>query len=125
MHVGRLDHFTVKCRPQELDGLRDFYVNVLGLVDGARPDFDFPGHWLYSDGRAIVHLAGLLDARPAKETGSLDHIAFSGRRLDEMVRLLKEKKIPFDERPVPGFALHQVFFSDPQGLKIELTFEVQ
>lgn len=124
MHVGQLDHFTVRCRPQELEELRDFYVGVLGLVDGARPDFDFPGHWLYSEGRPVVHLAAQLDARPARETGPLDHIAFSGRHLDDMVRVLREKKIAFDERPVPGFPLHQVFFSDPQGLKIELTFEV-
>ena len=125
MHVGRLDHFTVRCRPQELEELRDFYVGVLGLVDGARPDFPFPGHWLYSEGRPIVHLAAVLDTRPARETGPLDHIAFSGRRLDETVRRLKEQEIPFDERPVPGFPLHQVFFSDPQGLEIELTFEVR
>ena len=124
MHVGRLNHFTVRCRPQELEELRAFYVSVLGLVDGARPDFNFPGHWLYSDGHPIVHLAGLLDARPAKETGPLDHIAFSGHHLDETVQLLKERKIPFDERPVPGFPIHQVFLTDPQGLKIELTFEV-
>ncbi len=125
MHVGRLDHFTVRCRPQELEELRDFYVGVLGLVDGARPDFPFPGHWLYSEGRPIVHLAAVLDTRPVRETGPLDHIAFSGRRLDETVRRLKEQEIPFDERPVPGFPLHQVFFSDPQGLEIELTFEVR
>lgn len=125
MHVGRLDHFTVKCRPQELDELRGFYVGVLGLVDGARPDFRFPGHWLYSEGHPIVHLAGVLDTRPAKETGPLDHIAFSGRNLGDLIQLLKERKIPFDERPVPGFPLRQVFFSDPQGLKIELTFDVQ
>jgi catechol 2,3-dioxygenase-like lactoylglutathione lyase family enzyme len=125
VHVGRLDHFTVRCRPQDLDGLRDFYVGVLGLLDGARPDFDFPGHWLYGEGRPIVHLAATLDTRPARETGSLDHIAFSGRGLDETVRLLKDRKIVFEQRPVPGFPLHQVFFSDPQGLRIELTFEVR
>ena len=67
----------------------------------------------------------MLDTRPVRETGPLDHIAFSGRRLDETVRRLKEQEIPFDERPVPGFPLHQVFFSDPQGLEIELTFEVR
>ena len=125
MHVGRLDHFTVRCRPQDLDELRDFYVGVLGLVAGARPDFDFPGHWLYGDGHPIVHLAGLLDARPADGTGPLDHIAFSGRGLDDMVRRLKASGIPFDERPVPGFPLHQIFLSDPQGLMLELTFELR
>ena len=125
MHVGRLNHYTVRCRPQDLDELRDFYVGVLGLVDGARPDFDFPGHWLYGEGLPIVHLAGRLANRPSRETGPLDHIAFTGSRLDDVRQRLKDKKIPFDERPVPGFPLHQVFLSDPQGLKIELTFEVR
>ncbi len=125
MHVGRLDHFTVRCKPLDLDELRDFYVDVLGLVEGPRPDFSFPGHWLYSEGHPIVHLAGLLDSRPASGTGPVDHIAFSGRFLNEFRRLLKDKKVAFDERPVPGFPLHQVFVSDPQGIKIELTFEVR
>ena len=125
MHVARLDHFTVRCRPQELDELRDFCVGVLGLGDGARPDFAFPGHWLYADGRPIVHLAAVLDTRPAQGTGPLDHLAFTCRGLDDMVRRLKAMNVPFDERPVPGFPLHQVFFSDPQGLRLELTFEVR
>jgi catechol 2,3-dioxygenase-like lactoylglutathione lyase family enzyme len=124
MLVGRLDHFTVRCRPQELVELRDFYVDVLGLVEGARPDFRFPGHWLYSEGRPVVHLAGVLDRRPAAETGALDHIAFAAHDLERVRQRLKDKRIAFDESGVPGFPLHQVFLSDPQGLRIELSFQV-
>jgi hypothetical protein len=29
----------------------------------------------------------------------------------------------WEERPVPGFPLHQVFLTDPLGLRIELTFD--
>lgn len=124
MHVGRLDHFTVRCRPRDLDEMRAFYVGLLGLVEGPRPDFSFPGHWLYSEGHPVVHLAGSLDSRPASGTGPLDHIAFSGRLLDGFRQLLMDRKVVFEERPVPGFDLHQVFLRDPQGLRIELTFEV-
>lgn len=124
MHIGRLNHFTLRCRPQELVELRDFYVGVLGLVEGPRPDFSFPGHWLYGDGAAIVHLAGVLASRPARETGPLDHIAFSGRDLAATRQRLNDRNVLFDERPVPGFPLQQVFLSDPQGLRLELTFEV-
>ena len=38
---------------------------------------------------------------------------------------LRELRIAFDELPVPGYPLYQIFFKDPQGLKIELTFRTE
>lgn len=119
-----LNHVTLKCTPAALAALRDFYVESLGLVEGARPDFPFPGHWLYSDGRPIVHLAGLLDAPATASTGPLDHISLTAHDLDGTRRRLQARAIRFEEAPVPGWPLHQIFFSDPAGLEIELTFDV-
>jgi catechol 2,3-dioxygenase-like lactoylglutathione lyase family enzyme len=54
MSVGVLDHYNVSTR-----NLRDtvrFYEEVLGLVNGPRPPFDFPGAWLYSEGHPVLHL---------------------------------------------------------------------
>jgi len=54
MSVGMLDHYNVSTR-----NLRDtvrFYEEVLGLVNGPRPPFDFPGAWLYSEGHPVLHL---------------------------------------------------------------------
>jgi catechol 2,3-dioxygenase-like lactoylglutathione lyase family enzyme len=119
-----LNHVTLKCTPGALAPLRDFYVASLALVEGARPDFPFPGHWLYGSGRPIVHLAGLLDDPAARSTGPLDHISFTGLDLAATRRRLQAQAIPFDEAPVPGWPLHQIFFLDPGGLKIELTFDV-
>lgn len=119
-----LNHVTLKCTPAALGSLRDFYVANLGLVEGARPDFSFPGHWLYGNGRPIVHLAGLLDDPAAPSTGPLDHISFTGLDLEGTRRRLQAQAVPFDEAPVPGWPLHQIFFTDPGGLKIELTFDV-
>src|SRR6516165_5635530 len=54
MSVGMLDHYNVSTR-----NLRDtvrFYEEVLGLVNGPRPPFDFPGAWLYSEGHPLLHL---------------------------------------------------------------------
>ncbi len=51
--VIALDHINIRCR--DLAATRDFLVAVLGLEDGFRPPFDFPGNWLYLDGRPIIH----------------------------------------------------------------------
>lgn len=122
--VGALNHFTLNCCPEDLPLLKEFYSVRLGLVDGPRPDFTFPGHWLYSDGKPIVHLAGQLLKPSEKTTGPLDHISFTGLDLQGTRQRLCDAKIPFNEVPVPGWPLYQIFLTDPCGLKIELTFDV-
>lgn len=119
-----LNHVTLRCTAASLPALRAFYIESLGLLEGARPAFGFPGHWLYSQGRPIVHLAALLDEPSAPSTGPLDHISFSASDLDGTRQRLKAGAISFDEAPVPGWPLHQIFLTDPVGLRIELTFDI-
>ena len=52
MSLNSLDHCSI--RTVKLDETRDFYVDILGMHDGDRPDFPFPGSWLYVDGVAVV-----------------------------------------------------------------------
>ena len=54
MSVGALDHYNVSTR--KLKETVQFYEDVLGFVNGARPQFSFPGAWLYSAGHAVLHL---------------------------------------------------------------------
>lgn len=44
--VGVLDHFNIRTR--NLAETVRFYEDVLGLENGARPNFAFPGAWMYS-----------------------------------------------------------------------------
>ncbi|HEY2257942.1 MAG TPA: glyoxalase, partial [Variovorax sp.] len=52
----------------------------------------------------------------------LDHISFRSRGLGEMREHLARQGVHFDEAPIPGWDIHQLFLKDPQGLKIEMTF---
>ena len=54
MSTGVLDHYNVSTR--KLGDTVRFYEDILGLVNGPRPPFDFPGAWLYSDGHPVLHL---------------------------------------------------------------------
>jgi catechol 2,3-dioxygenase-like lactoylglutathione lyase family enzyme len=121
--VGVLDHFNIRTR-QLADTVR-FYEDVLGLENGARPNFAFPGAWMYSEGRAVVHLVDISQtSEPQKpDSGVVHHVAFVSSGFDAMKTRLKGKDMPFDARQVPGGELWQIFVQDPNGVMIELNYE--
>lgn len=126
MALDDLDHFTIRVPPDDLGDLRRFYVEVLGLVEGERPPFSFPGHWLYLAGRPVVHLAGREGmASAGRDTGSLDHVAFGAEGLVGMRAHLARHGVSFREQPVPGLGLHQVFLTDPAGIQVEINYSAE
>jgi catechol 2,3-dioxygenase-like lactoylglutathione lyase family enzyme len=127
LDIQFIDHFTLSVQPHELGMLRTFYTETFGLVEGKRPNFDFPGHWLYLDGRPVVHLAANLPAGTVMPdgsftTGKFNHVSFRCKDIPAVRKRLTEHGIEFREAPVPEFPMHQIFLHDPAGLMIELTF---
>jgi catechol 2,3-dioxygenase-like lactoylglutathione lyase family enzyme len=121
--VGVLDHFNIRTR--KLAETVRFYEDVLGLENGPRPNFAFPGAWMYSEGRPVVHLVDISPtAEPQKpDSGVVHHVAFVSRGFDGMKRRLAAKGMAFDARQVPGGELWQIFVHDPNGVMIELNYE--
>jgi catechol 2,3-dioxygenase-like lactoylglutathione lyase family enzyme len=137
MPINKLDHYSI--RTMDVATSRDFYQDVVGLQVGPRPEFPFPGAWLYNGDTAVVHIVGI-DPNDASGlegylggkatvtagdgTGSIDHIAFIASDIDKMREDFSAKKIDFFEREVPGLGLRQIFLKDPNGVTIELNFRV-
>ena len=127
MDLAGLDHVTIRTRPQDVDRMRDFYRDVVGLNEGKRAAFTFPGYWMYLGGRPVVHVAGTLaadapDPQGPGHTGQFDHVSFHARGMGAIRSQLQKIGLPFKEVPVPGLDIHQIFFHDPVGIKVELTF---
>ena len=122
MALSRIDHITIRVR--DLQRSRAFYAEALGLVDGDRPPFNFPGAWLWLGDRAVVHLVGGR-AAASTETGAFDHMAFAASDLEGTRARLKKAGITFRETSVPGRPLHQIFFADPDGVSIELNVDTR
>ena len=121
--IGVLDHFNIRTR--KLTDTVRFYESVLGLEKGPRPDFAFPGAWMYSEGKAVVHLVDIsaTDEPQKPDSGVVHHVAFVSTGFDGMSQRLKSRGMPFDARQVPGGELWQIFVNDPNGVMIELNFE--
>ena len=102
MSVGVLDHYNVSTR--KLDETVHFYEDVLGLVNGPRPPFDFPGAWLYSEGHPVLHLNDLspTDKQQRPDSGVIDHVAFGSRGFEAMKQHLASKGVPFRINQVPN-----------------------
>ena len=123
MSVGLLDHFNIRTR--KLKETVRFYEDILGLTNGARPNFDFPGAWMYSEGRAVVHLVDISPgSEPQKpDSGVVHHVAFVSRGFNAMKQSLKGKDVWFDTREVPGGEQWQIFVRDPNGVMVELNYD--
>lgn len=135
MSLNSLDHCSI--RTVKLQETRDFYVDILGMVDGDRPEFPFPGNWLYVDDVAVVHLVGVdpedpsglmeylggeVSAEALDGSGAFDHIAFRARAPERLRERLEDKGYPYRERKVPNMDLFQIFVEDPNGIMIELNY---
>ena len=134
MPISHIEHFLVAA--DDIDATRDWYARVLGMKSGPHPDFGFPVHWMYIGDVDVVHIGPSGKAAGARQkeylgrtsqdagsgTGALDHIAFRATGLPQMVEHLKKEKIDFTQRRANGQALIQLFFYDPNGIKIELNF---
>lgn len=123
MSLGLLDHFNI--RTDRLDDTVQFYRDVLGLTVGERPNFSFPGAWLYSEGKPVVHLVDIAaTAEPQKpDSGVIHHVAFASRDFAGMTRRLQSMAIQFDVRQVPGNPIWQIFVRDPNGVMLELNYD--
>lgn len=123
MSVGVLDHFNLRTR--KIKETVHFYEDILGLENGARPNFSFPGAWMYSEGRPVVHI---VDISPTAElqkpdSGVVHHVAFVSSGFDAMKKRLAGKQFEFTAQEVPGNAIWQIFLTDPNGVVIELNYE--
>lgn len=121
----------------ELDALRGFYCDVLGLSVGARPSFQSAGVWLYAGESPVIHLTqmnsgevaapGSPQSLPEVEArrSAIDHIALASEDLNESVRRLTSHGVAYTRTEAPAAGEIQLFFRDPSGNGIELIFPMR
>ncbi|MEM5502678.1 VOC family protein [Ahrensia kielensis] len=122
MQITKLDHVNI--RTTQLDVMVKWYSDVLGMKSGPRPDFPFPGAWIYAGENAVVHLIGVeKDAGAGSETFlKLEHFALSATGLAAFEEKLKSRGEEYRRGELPDFKIVQINVYDPDGNHIHVDF---
>ena len=120
IRVGGLDHINITAPMSVIDSTKKFYVDVLGLADGFRPDFGVGGYWLYSGDQAIIHLFEGADREMSN--GYLDHVAFQCTGLSNTLDYLDGNSMEYQKIEIKETGQTLLFVVDPAGVKVELNF---
>jgi catechol 2,3-dioxygenase-like lactoylglutathione lyase family enzyme len=122
MQIRKLDHVNI--RTAQLDTMIDWYTNILGMRSGDRPNFPFPGAWMYAGDVAAVHLVGIHGAPGAGSEVDLkfEHFAFSATGGAKFEAKLQQKGMQYQRADIPEANLYQINLWDANGNHIHLDF---
>jgi catechol 2,3-dioxygenase-like lactoylglutathione lyase family enzyme len=129
--VSELEHVLVLS--DDIERACAFYERALGLRVGPRPPLEFSGYWLYAGDAPCLHIAdrgayrrhartlGLDVGEHAGGPGPVDHIAFGATDYEAVTERLAAAGIQPVRNDVPGGGPRQLFFDDPDGLRVEVN----
>jgi catechol 2,3-dioxygenase-like lactoylglutathione lyase family enzyme len=116
----QLDHVTL--RTADLEGARRFLQDLLGLTVGFRPNFGFPGYWLYRGDEPIVHLIPGGGTTVGRDAETIDHVGFRLEGYGAFRRKLDIAGIPYSTMDLPELGEQRLFVRTPGSILLELVF---
>ncbi len=122
MQIGKLDHVNV--RTSNLETMVKWYTSILGMRAGDRPNFPFPGAWMYAGPQAVVHLVGV-EGDPGIGSESklkLEHFALSASGRVAFEKQLAGAGEKFERNDLPDVGIVQYNLWDPDGNHIHIDF---
>ena len=126
MGVLAFNHINIRAPRPVLEEVRNFYLEVIGLTEGFRPEVPIHGYWLYLGDLPVLHLMEWSDITepPTFERGYLDHVAFSCDGLEDFINKLKNLDVVYTRRDFDfnGGIFTQLEVTDPVGNGVELNF---
>ncbi|PHR16424.1 MAG: glyoxalase/bleomycin resistance/extradiol dioxygenase family protein [Sphingopyxis sp.] len=130
MKLNALDHVNIIT--DDLAGTVKFFAEVFGLDVRDGPEPLPPEHvqWLYDDSdRAIFHInskemqqAYRRDTQSGPMTGAIHHVALDCSDHNGFIERLEVHDIDYRLNDIPSINLKQLFFSEPNGVLLELNF---
>ncbi len=118
--IETLDHVNIQTR--QLSVMVDWYRDVLGLSEGPRPDFPFPGAWMYAGDRPIVHLVEEPNVPRGGGPLALEHAAFRASGLKDFLARLDARGERYSVGGADFLPIVLVNVWDPDGNHLHVDF---
>jgi len=130
MRLALFNHITREVL--DVDASRDFYVNVLGMVEVPRPPLEGEGLWLHGLGLSLHLLQTRVPERRRDviarrihhfktQLPNCDHVAFTTPDLGAVEAVLLGADVFHKKVVTEVVGSTQLFFFDPDGNVIEVT----
>lgn len=130
MKLNALDHVNIIT--DDLEGTARFFAEMfdLDVRNGPEPLPPELVQWLYDDsGRAIFHInskdmqqAFQRETQSGPTTGAIHHVALDCSDHQAFITRLETYGIDYRLNDIPSINLKQLFFSEPNGVLLELNF---
>jgi catechol 2,3-dioxygenase-like lactoylglutathione lyase family enzyme len=117
-----LDHVTIRTR--DLQAARSFFLTVFDLEEGERPLAirRIPGHWLYSEGRPLVHIIRSQGYGIDRAAEAIDHVGLRMEGYAEFRKKLDQLGIRYSTMDLADIQERRLFFHAPGGPLLEAVF---
>jgi catechol 2,3-dioxygenase-like lactoylglutathione lyase family enzyme len=117
-----LDHVTIRTR--DLQATRSFFLTVFDLEEGERPLAirRIPGHWLYSEGRPVVHIIGSQGNGTDRAAEAIDHVGLRMQGYADFRQKLDRLGIRYTPMDLADLQERRLFFHAPGGSLLEAVF---
>ena len=115
----KLDHVTIRTR--DLQATRSFFLTVFGLEEGERPLAirRIPGHWLYSEGRPLIHIIGSQGEGTGHPAEAIDHVGLRLEGYAAFRQKLDQLGIRYSTMDLADLQERRLFFRAPGGPLLE------
>ena len=116
---NEVEGYHVHFFTEEYEELLDWYVDMFSLEKGPRGTIETTA---WAPGQNLS-FAGTRSERVATRGRAIDHIGFEVEDLEAFCDMLEARGVTFDlpYTDVPSIELKIAFFTDPSGVRIELT----
>ncbi|MCW5634035.1 MAG: VOC family protein [Rubrivivax sp.] len=115
-----LGHVTV--RSADFERTERFYCGLLGMRVGPRPAIPLPGRWFYVGNEAVLHVLPRMDGATGDARAVIDHFALNADDLRAFEQRFEAAGQPFECRRLGDSDTWQIFLTDPDGARVELSF---
>ncbi len=122
MPLDRLDHVNILTA--DVERTTAWYCEHLGMTNGDRPPFPFPGAWLYIGDQPVIHLVGA-DVKPDNHNPQIEHFAFAASDLKMFLKRFDSAGVTYRATRVPGLGILQLNVFDCDGNHLHIDFSAE